>query len=347
MNKLRYYIPIVLFLLLAIISVFLIRPFWIALFLGALLAYVFYPIHQWLTKKVRWQSLSAGLLVALLVVLLVIPAVFLVKGLVQESYVLYISVRQQLAQGIFMDCQHPFCAQISKFVDDPQIQFQIQELTRTATNWIIEKGSSALLSVPRMALGLFVLLFSFYYLLIDGVPLLHRIERVFHSHKKSYEHIVRRLKEILRGVVFGYFLIAFIQGLLGGIGFLIFGLPSPLFWGLIMIFAALIPILGTWIVWLPASLFLFVNGLIQNSQSMVLRGIGLFLYGLLIVSTIDNLLRPKLVGERAKVHPIVILLGTLGGLFVFGPIGVIVGPLVLSLTVVIFELYVMKRPYKR
>ena len=126
-------------------------------------------------------------------------------------------------------------------------------------------------------------------------------------------------------------------------GFLIFGLPSPLFWGVLMTLFALIPVLGPWVIWAPASLFMLIQGISQDSSSLILKAIGLFIYGAIIVSTSDNILRPKLVGDKAKVHPILILIGTIGGLVVFGPIGVIFGPLVLSLTSVIFEVYVKRK----
>ena len=240
-------------------------------------------------------------------------------------------------------CQSGFCAQINGFLEDPSIQYQVQEIAKTSTNWVIQKGSNILLSIPRILLGLFVLLFTFYYCLIDGKKLMLQISDFFSKKQSKYVHVIKRLKEIIHGVVYGYFLIALIQGLLGTLGFLIFGLPSPLFWGVLMTLFALIPVLGPWVIWAPASLFMLIQGISQDSSSLILKAIGLFIYGAIIVSTSDNILRPKLVGDKAKVHPILILIGTIGGLVVFGPIGVIFGPLVLSLTSVIFEVYVKRK----
>jgi len=134
-------------------------------------------------------------------------------------------------------------------------------------------------------------------------------------------------------------LIALIQGALGALGFFLFGISSPLFWGLLMGILSLLPMVGTGLIWVPAALILLLNGIFQDSYSLIFKGIGLFLYGLLIVSSLDNILRPKLISEKVKIHSAVILLGILGGVYLFGPLGVIVGPLIFSMTLVLLKAY--------
>ena len=142
-----------------------------------------------------------------------------------------------------------------------------------------------------------------------------------------------------QAVVYGHLLTAFAQGLIGGLGFLVFGLSSPILWGIIIGIAGLIPMVGTAIVWVPASIYLFLVGILQDSLPYMARGIGLFVYGFLIIGTVDNFLKPKLIGGRAKVHPALILIGLLGGLTVFGLIGAIYGPLILAMLVTFFDIY--------
>ena len=207
------------------------------------------------------------------------------------------------------------------------------------TNFVISKGSDFLLSVPRIVLNLFVIFFTLFYFLIDGKKFLKEIGHHLSLGKKKYFMILERLKEIVGGVVFGYLLVALIQGALGGLGFWIFGIPSPIFWGLIMAFLALIPLIGTGVVWVPASAILLLDGIFQDSNTLIFKAIGLFVYSFIFVSSLDNVIRPKLMSGKAKVHPVIILLGILGGLFLLGPLGVIFGPLILSLTVVLVDLY--------
>jgi len=127
--------------------------------------------------------------------------------------------------------------------------------------------------------------------------------------------------------------------MLGALGFFIFGISSPILWGVIMALLALIPVVGTGLVWIPASAILVLDGMFQNSNSLIFKGVALFVYCLIFVGSLDNIIRPKLMSGRAKIHPVFILLGSLGGLFLFGPLGIIFGPLVLSLVVVLVELY--------
>jgi len=178
-----------------------------------------------------------------------------------------------------------------------------------------------------------------FYFLKDSESLLKKTRKLFSKHKKKYDLILDRLKEITHGIVFGYFFVAIIQGTLGALGFFLFGIHSPIFWGLVMAFLALIPYLGTGIIWIPASLILILDGIFQNSNSTLFRGIGLLIYSFVFVASLDNFLKPIMIGDKAKVHPAIVMLGIFGGLFMFGPLGVFIGPLVLSLTIVLIDAY--------
>jgi predicted PurR-regulated permease PerM len=130
----------------------------------------------------------------------------------------------------------------------------------------------------------------------------------------------------------GTLFIALIQGLLAGVGFWIFGLPQPALWGTLTIITALVPVVGTALIWLPASIYLFSTGVTGMA-------LGLFLWGAILVGSIDNFLRPKLIERYMKVHPFFILISVLGGLSLFGPLGFLLGPLVLSLILALLEIY--------
>jgi predicted PurR-regulated permease PerM len=140
------------------------------------------------------------------------------------------------------------------------------------------------------------------------------------------------LRTITQAVLYGQVLAAIIQGALGTLGLLIFGVPNWLFWGAIMIITALLPVLGTGLIWAPAAVGLILNDEITN-------GVLLLVYGATIVMNIDNFIRPKLVSTRTKVHPVLILIGVLGGLSVFGFIGMLVGPLILAMLVALIKFY--------
>lgn len=337
------YLPTIFFVLLLVLSIFVIKPLFLALFLSALLAYILYPVYKWLLKKVKNKTATSLLICLVVFLMLVIPAAFFVKILVQESYLIYLVAKQKLAVGLFRDCGNTFCEMIKDLGQNEFINSQIKNILKTATEWVIQKGSAFLISVPKLALNLFVMFFTLFYFLKDGEELVARIYSYLCVHHKKGVLLLGRLKEILHGLMYGYLLVALIQGTLGALGFFIFGISSPLFWGLIMAFLALIPILGTGVVWVPASIILVLDGIFQDSTNLIIKGIALFVYSFIFVGGIDNFLRPKLIGRKAKVHTAIIMAGIFGGILMFGPVGIILGPLILSLTAEIIDIYLTKR----
>ena len=342
MEKYKEYVPLVIFSLLLIISFLIIKPFFVPLLVGLLLGYVFYSLYLKLGKKFNNKTLLALLLCVFVFLIILIPGIFFIKSLIQESYSLFILAKQKLSTGLFENCSNSFCQSLKNFGQDPAINNHIEQVIKTITNWIVQKGSTFLVAVPKIILNLFIILFIMYYSLKDGNQLVEKVGRILSMKQKKYQFVIKRFKEITHGIVYGYLMIALIQGFLGGVGFFLFGVPSPLFWGVMMGLMALIPFLGTGIIWMPAALIILLSGIFQDSAGLIGKGIGLFLYGLLIVSSVDNILRPKLMSEKAKIHPAILLLGIFGGTILFGPIGVIFGPLIFSLTVVLINSYYEK-----
>jgi len=342
MVKYKEYIPFVLLAILLVTSFLIVKPFLISIFFGALLAYVFYSLYEKFLSKSNNKSFSAFLICLIVFFIILIPGFFFIKVLIQESYLLFILAKQKLATGFFSNCSNNFCQVIKDLGHNPQINQQVQSGVKSLTNLIIQKGSNFLLSLPNMLINLFVIMFTIFYFLRDGISFVNKVGNVLSMKKKKYFFLIKRLKEIIHGVVYGYIIVALIQGILGGLGFFIFGINSPIFWGMVMSIFALIPFIGTGVIWLPASLLLIFDGIFQNSNNLLFKGIGLLIYSFIFVSSLDNFLRPKLMSDKAKVHPLILFLGVLGGIFFFGPIGVIAGPLILSLTSVFIDAYLSK-----
>ena len=133
---------------------------------------------------------------------------------------------------------------------------------------------------------------------------------------------------------------AFVHGAIASLGFWIFGIESRILWGLVTVIVSILPFLGAAIIWLPAAIYKLVIGETFN-------GVGILLYGILIVSTIDNIIRPGIVGSRAKIHPTLVFLGVLGGIEIFGFLGIIIGPLILSILTIFFDLYIVEKAYDK
>jgi predicted PurR-regulated permease PerM len=142
--------------------------------------------------------------------------------------------------------------------------------------------------------------------------------------------ILDRTGEVIGASVYGVLVIAVVQGVLGGLAFWVLGLPSPLLWGVVMIFLSMIPMLGAFIVWVPAAIYLALTG--HWLQAVILA-----VWGALVIGSIDNFLRPKLVGERTRLHELLIFFSVLGGLQVFGVIGIVLGPVIVAITLALLD----------
>lgn len=334
----KQYVPVALFLFFLVLSFLIVKSLLISIILGAILALILAPLYRLLAKRMN-KTIAAFLVCILVLIIILVPGVFLLKSLVQESYLIYISVKQKLAIGVFKECENYFCNWVAELSSKPEFSERVKDLTRLITNGIITKGSTLLVSLPQAILHIFVTFFTLFYFLKDGEKFKEEIHRFVGMSQKNYNYILTRLKKILSGVLFGYIFVALIQGAFGALGFFIFGLPSPLFWGIIMALFALVPIVGTGIIWLPACLLLFLDGVFQDSNWLIFKGVGLLVYSIIFISSSDNLLRPKLMSGAAEVHPIIILLGLIGGIALFGIVGVLIGPLILALTIVLLEIF--------
>ncbi len=215
----RNYLPIVVLGLLMILSFFIIKPLLAAIFVGALLAFFFSPLHYRLKQKISNKTISALIICFLAIIIFAVPVVYFAKTLIAESYILFISVKQKTAIGLFRSCENQICQAIKEFSNNPQINQHIQSTAKSLTDWVVQKSSNLLVSLPKFILNVFITFFTMFYFLRDGDSLTKKIRSLFSKHKKKYDLVQNRLKEITHGIVFGYFFVALIQGFFGALGF--------------------------------------------------------------------------------------------------------------------------------
>ncbi|MGH9904460.1 MAG: AI-2E family transporter, partial [Pyrinomonadaceae bacterium] len=174
--------------------------------------------------------------------------------------------------------------------------------------------------------------FTMYYLFRDGDNIFEAVRDALPLEKEQATAIMARTRDVIGASVYGVFAIAIIQGTLGGLAFWVLGLPSAIVWGVAMVFLSMIPMLGAFLVWVPAAIYLAVTG-------HTLKAILLVLWGTLVIGMIDNFLRPKLVGSRTKLHELLIFFAVLGGLQVFGVLGIVLGPVMLAITMALIDVF--------
>jgi len=334
----------------AVISIIIIFPFLTSIIAGIILAFLFYPFYNWLLRRIRSKGVAAFITAFLIILLVTVPVVLLINNLTSETRYLYIRTKQQLFSGDLIDTrcyEDTFICRsvndVNELMRDETVKNYLVNLLNDVLTFVTKKVSDLIISIPKIIIYLLVILFTTYYALKDGAELLKRAEKVAPLKVHHQEQIIKQFADVTYAIIYGSFVVALVQGTFGAFGFWLFGIKSFLWWAVLMTFFALIPFIGTWVIWFPASAYLALTGYLHGETGMIWRGIGLFFYGLLIISTMDNILKPVIVAGRAKVHPLLILIGILGGLFTFGLIGLILGPLVLAMLQTLLEIYERER----
>jgi len=333
----------VLLLVVAVTALFLAVtwPFFKPLLLGALLAGLFHPLYRWITRLLGGRA-SLGAAVTLLVLL--------VLGLGPVSAFLGIVLQQALTmsdQAIPWLSKHLGAAStfnvnewlvqrfpaLAKYMpSQEQLVEQVGTAAKTAGAFLVGFASRMTATTAAFLLDSFVMLYAMFFFFRDGHKIL---ERIFYYTPLSDEDETRMLSQlasITRATVKGTLVIGVIQGALAGIAFWVTGIEGAALWGTIMTILSIIPGIGAALVWVPAVIILFVTG--QYLTATLLAA-----WCAAVVGTVDNFLRPVLVGRDAKMPDLLILIGTLGGLFLFGPIGFIVGPIVCGLFLTVWDIY--------
>ena len=333
----------VLLLVGAVTALFLavVWPFLKPLLLAALLAGLFHPLYRWITRLLGGRQ-SLGAIVTLLLLL--------VLGLGPTSVFLGIVVQQALTvsdQAIPWLNQHLGAASsfnvnewivqrfpgLAKYMpSQEQLLEQVGTAAKTAGAFLVSFASRMTATTAAFLLNLFVMLYAMFFFFKDGHKIL---ERIFYYTPLSDEDETRMLTQfasITRATVKGTLVIGIIQGALGGIAFRVAGIEGAALWGTIMTILSIVPGIGAPLVWVPFVIFLYVNG-------QYLTATLLLVWCGAVVTTIDNFLRPVLVGRDSAMPDLLILIGTLGGLFLFGPIGFIVGPIVCGLFLTVWDIY--------
>ncbi|MGH9872931.1 MAG: AI-2E family transporter [Pyrinomonadaceae bacterium] len=307
----------------------MLRPFIGVLEWAAVLVIVFYPAHKQLAKKIRRPGLSALVSCLLVIVIVVLPLIFLTMALANELASAIQDIPGYIAKAFNM--QAPVIGKVSRWIHDRVLVDSLR-----SQEFIVDQLKSAAGTLLGQSLGLmgnivggivkaFFIVFTMYYLFRDGDKIVNALPAALPLNRKQSEAILVRTREVVSASVYGVVTIAMIQGLLGGLAFWALGIPSPVLWAVLMTFVCMIPIASSLMVWLPLSFYLILNG-------HVTKAVLLITWGVLVVSTIDNFLRPKLIRNQTKLHELFVFFSVLGGISVFGLLGIVLGPVVLAIT---------------
>lgn len=315
-----------LFILAIFVLAFLIlRPILVAIVFGVLLGYIFRPVYVKIKKYLRGSNFSAFVLMIGIATLLVVPLIYLAPTLVKQIAHTYASFQNFNFNAVFQKFFEPEIALTLARNLDNVIGKVFSGILNQFTTFVSQKLATFLLQMA-------VFLFTFYFMVKDYEKLKEYILKLSPFPKATEKKFLEEFKGITNSIILGQVLIGIIQGLAVGAGLFFLGVPSALTLTFIACVVSMIPVLGSWLVWLPVGLVLLVAG-------QTFSGVFILLYGALFVSVIDNLLRPYLLSRSSNLPLVMGVIGTIGGLFFFGIAGLVLGPLIIAYVLIILEFY--------
>jgi predicted PurR-regulated permease PerM len=307
------------------------RPFLPALAWALALAVVAHPLHTWLERRLQRANLAAGVAVVVVAVAIVGPTVLLTQRLGREVAWGVEWVQSEYRSGHWRAAleHHPrLAAMLSWFVEDMDVGGAAERLSSTLSSHISSMLTGSVWAIAELLITLFAL----FYFFRDRRPALRFLRSLVPLSEAETEEVFRRVTDTIYATVYGTLVVALVQGLLGGLMFWVLGLPAALLWGAAMALLAMVPVLGAFFVWAPAALFLALTD--RWGKAVILTG-----WGVGVVSLIDNLLYPLLVGKRLRLHTLPVFIAIVGGILLFGSAGVILGPVALAVTVALVEIW--------
>lgn len=320
----------------------ILAPFLVPLCWAAIFVVIFYPLYQKMEAYIKSPNLRSILFTVMVVILIIAPAVYLGIALAQEAIVIFDYSRDWIDQGkldSLIDIKNsPFFLtvkdKLAPYVDLSQLDLKVivekslQSISQTA----LSQTTRILTNAGIVIFDFSLMVFFMFYFFRDGEKLFNQIMDTVPADSYKSRKTLTHLKKVISSTMYGGVVVSLLQGFIGGILFLIMGLPSPIFWGAFMAFLAFIPIVGPSLIYIPAGLILIFTG-------SSIKGILLIVIGTIVVSQIDNFLRPLLVSGKTGMHTMLLFIAILGGIYVFGLLGIVLGPFIAAVFVTIFDVF--------
>lgn len=329
-----YYLLIALLLVFAILTGLLFFGFLAPIIIGALLAALG---SRWYKKLLALlndrKSLAAFIVVSVMILLIVIPLIASVVLLAKEAFSLFVFAREEININETIAAIQAVFSKINLKIDVAGLtENQLLPAIQNLGLYISQQLGGFLSNAISLVIVLLIIFITAFYFLKDGHRLGKFLIEVSPLKTADELFIAKTFKDVGGALFYGNFLIALIEGIFGGLGFWIFGLGSPFLWGLIIAILGIIPLLGASLVYIPAVIYLFIID--KPAIALVF-----LVYNIIYVMIFENILKPKLIGDQMRVHPLLVLLSLLGGLKVFGILGVVYGPLIITIFIGLLNIH--------
>jgi predicted PurR-regulated permease PerM len=307
------------------------RPFLASLVWALALAVLIFPVYRRVKNYVGNESAAAGLMTFLVAVVLVVPVILVTRQLTREIWRNVEYVRGEIEKGEWRAQieQNQYAAQALRFAEE---EMNLRQTLEQTTGKIPEHVSNFLSGSIWILFQLLITFFALFFFFRDHDSFLRGVRRLVPLSSKETDAVFKRVSDTLYAAVFGEMLIALVQGVLGGLMFWILGLPAPFLWGFVMGLFGFLPMIGSWMIWTPAAIYLMTQG-------EWIKGIILIAWGILALTVFTTVLYPILVGDRLRLHTLVVFIAIIGGIMAFGTVGIILGPLVLAVTIALIDIW--------
>ncbi|MBP8830053.1 MAG: AI-2E family transporter [Desulfobacter sp.] len=340
MNRDLIHPSFLLLLVLFISAVFLvmIKSFLMAILLAGIFSALAYPFYERLNKWLKGRQAAASGITIMIIILIVLLPLSGLLGIVTSQA---IKVGQTATPWVQKQLSSPVA--ISQWLEDLPFYEQVEpyretiyikagEVVGAASQFFVNGLQTATMGTINFIFMVAILLYTMFFFLIDGDRLLKKILFYMPLDDKYERRLLDKFTSVARATIKGTTIIGIVQGGASGIAFAVVGIDSSFFWGAVMTVLSIIPAVGTALIWIPAALWLFAEGAWFKAGALIV-------FCGMIVGSADNLLRPRLVGKDTEMHDLLILFSTLGGIAMFGIIGIIIGPIIAALFVTIWDIY--------
>lgn len=316
----------------------ILKPFLSPIAWAVVMALVFYPVYAFTSRYVPWKTIASLITIIVIITILIGPFTYFIVLLVAELKHLSDYLAGDKLIALKQSLQQPSVSNIiSKMTDIFGVTEA--ELDAAIIDYLQRFGKELMSQVTRGAgnfiavtINFIFMIFSVFFMFKDGSDFLHKLRDYMPFSDEEKSLLATQMRDIIISTIYGGVLVAIAQGIVGGVAFSILGIPSPVLWGFAVSIASFVPLIGSFAVWGPAVIYLFVHGATANAFALIVVGI----FG---ISMIDNILRPIIIGSRTKMHVLVILFSVLGGIQLFGIIGLVMGPLVLAVFVSVIKIF--------
>lgn len=336
-SKIRNYLFLGLLLSVTVLFFYLLRPFAYPIFWAAVIAGLFYPFYQGLNRRLKSPNLSSTVTIIVVTFIIIIPLLIVSLLVFNELVKAYDSFNQN--QGVITETiyntinkikNHPAFERFE--IDQETIVQRIKETSGNVLSFLFNGLKNATQDSFTFAAQFVLMLYTLFFFLRDGESMLQKLMHLLPLGDKYEKLLYSKFTAAARASLKGTLVMGVIQGGLGGILFAALNIPGTLILTILMIMTSLIPAVGPFLIWMPVAIIMLFTGHI--AQGLIIIGVGTF-----VIGTIDNILRPILVGKDIKMHPLIILFTTLGGITIFGISGFVIGPIVAALFLTFWEMY--------